>query len=63
MRLIRRANPFRQHIGLGASRVIDVLEVFWPVTGKTQVFENVAVDKSYEITEDKPALRPLPLPK
>ena len=45
------ASPLRQQIGLGAAETIDVLEIFWPTTGETQRFENVATDQFIEITE------------
>ena len=44
-------NPLRQMIGLGESERIDVLEVFWPTTGETQVFADVAVDQVIHIVE------------
>ncbi len=45
------ANPLRQEIGLGKATRIDTLEIFWPTTGRTQRFHNVAVDQFIEITE------------
>jgi hypothetical protein len=45
------ANPLRQEIGLGTATSIDVLEIFWPKTGLTQTFRNLAVDQALEITE------------
>jgi hypothetical protein len=51
------AGPLRQEIGLGKARVIDLLEVTWPATGRTQAFRKVAVDQSIEITEGKDDLR------
>ncbi len=46
------ASPLRQTLGLGpvATR-IEVLEVFWPVTGETQRFEDVPVDQAIRIVE------------
>ena len=55
------ANPLRQHIGLGKAQRIDLLEVFWPTTGKTQRFQNVAVDQMIEITEHQTEYRKLDL--
>ena len=46
------ANPLRQHLGLGKATKVDVLEVFWPVTGKTQVFKEPPVDRLLRIVED-----------
>lgn len=62
------ANPLRQQIGLGRSKRIQRLEVTWPVTGKTQVFTNLAVNRLYLIKENEPAptataLRAIPFKK
>ena len=54
------ANPLRQQIGLGQATQIESLSVFWPTTGKTQRFENVAVDQFLEITEGQNEFRRLP---
>ena len=51
------ASPLRQQIGLGKAETIDVLEVFWPTTGETQRFENVAADQFIEITEGESDFR------
>ncbi|MFQ5600586.1 MAG: FG-GAP-like repeat-containing protein [Candidatus Krumholzibacteriia bacterium] len=45
------ANPLRQHIGIGKATRIRALEVFWPTTGRTQTFEDVAVDQTIRIVE------------
>ena len=45
------ANPFAQHIGLASATNASV-EVFWPASGKTQVFPNLAADQWYSIRED-----------
>jgi hypothetical protein len=45
------SNPLRQHIGIGQATTIDRLEIFWPVTGKTQVFRGVPIDTNIRITE------------
>jgi hypothetical protein len=37
------------------------LEVDWPVTGKTQVFTELAVDRFYTVREDSPHLEMLEL--
>ncbi len=57
------ASPLRQEVGVGRARVIDVLEVTWPASGRTQTFRKVAVDQSLEITEGRDefrVLRPAP---
>ena len=45
------SNPLCQHIGVGQAAVIEKMEIFWPVTGKTQLFEKVPVDVNLKITE------------
>ena len=45
------ANPLRQEIGLGAALAVDRVEIFWPVTGETQVIRNLALDHAYRIRE------------
>ncbi len=47
------ANPLRQQLGVGAATNAFV-EVFWPTTGKTQVFENLAAGRFYHIRETEP---------
>jgi hypothetical protein len=51
------ANPLRQEIGLGQASEIRRVEIFWPVTGKTQVVRNVALDRFYHIREGDPEAR------
>ena len=46
------ANSLRRHIGLGAAEKIEILEVYWPTTGRTQSFRDVAVDRMIVVTED-----------
>jgi hypothetical protein len=46
------ANPLQQHIGVGLATAIERIEITWPVTGKTQTFKNVPVDKNIKIKED-----------
>ena len=45
------ANPLEQHIGLGAATKIDRLEVYWPKTDRTDVFENMDVNQRLVIVE------------
>ncbi len=45
-------NPLRQHIGLGKAARVERLELYWPRTGKTQVFRGVEVDQALRIRED-----------
>ncbi|REK37927.1 MAG: CRTAC1 family protein [Planctomycetota bacterium] len=53
------ANPLRQTFGLGKSQRVARLEVFWPTTGETQVFEDLPVDQVIEIVEGEPQWRRL----
>jgi hypothetical protein len=55
------SNPLRREIGLGRAAKIDILEVFWPTTGKTQQFKDVDADQLIEITEGQASYRRLPL--
>ncbi len=61
-------NPLQQTIGLGKTDRVARLEIFWPTSSTTQVFENVAVDEAIEITEFAAGYRkldwkPISLPK
>jgi hypothetical protein len=55
------ANPLEQTIGLGSARRVARLEVHWPTSGTTQVFEDVAADQVIEITEFADSYRSRPL--
>src|SRR6185436_1265501 len=44
-------NPIRLQAGVGKATIIDEIEVFWPATGKKDVYTNVAVDKVYKAKE------------
>ncbi len=57
------ANPFRQTLGLGGSIAIDTLEVYWPVTGKTQKFTDIAANQFLKIREGEDTPVVLSLPK
>ncbi len=52
------ANPLRQEMGLGHATAIKRVEIFWPVTGRTQMVTNLDLDKFYRIREDEPATTP-----
>ena len=45
------ANPMRQEIGLGQAQIIKRVEIFWPVTGLTQVVPGLAINHLYQIRE------------
>jgi len=55
------ASPLRQEIGLGSARVIKRVEVFWPVTGLTQVVTGLEINRFYRIREGDAAPVPLEL--
>jgi hypothetical protein len=45
------ANPLRQEIGLGQAKDIASVEIFWPVTGQTQVLHGLEMDHFYKVRE------------
>jgi ASPIC and UnbV/FG-GAP-like repeat len=45
------ASSMRQEIGLGQAQVIKRVEIFWPVTGITQVVTGLAPNQTYHILE------------
>jgi hypothetical protein len=55
------ANPMRQEIGLGQARIIKRVEIFWPVTGLTQVVTGLEINRLYQIREGAAAPTPLEL--
>jgi hypothetical protein len=62
------ASPLQQHIGLAQADQIALLEVYWPTSGTTQVFRDIAADQAIEVTEFVESYRPLnwkpiPLPE
>jgi hypothetical protein len=52
-------SPFRLEIGLGAATAVTRVEIFWPVTGKTQVLTGLAADQAYRVREDAADATPL----
>lgn len=38
-------------LGLGEAARVDLLEVYWPTTGQTQTFRDVAADRFIRINE------------
>jgi hypothetical protein len=56
-------NPFRQEIGLGQAKAIKRVEIFWPVTGKTQVLEGLEMDRFYRVRENESKAELWNLPK
>ncbi|MGZ3440085.1 MAG: CRTAC1 family protein [Polyangia bacterium] len=55
------SSSFRRELGLGRAAAIRAVQVTWPATGKTQRFENVAMDRFYRVHEGAASLEPLPL--
>lgn len=53
-------STFRQEIGLGDAEAIERVEVFWPVSQTTQVFEDVPLDSLIRVTEGSDELERLP---
>jgi hypothetical protein len=49
------ASSLRQEIGLGQARRIVRVEIFWPVTGKTQIVTGLGLDRCYVIREGEAA--------
>jgi hypothetical protein len=45
------ANPLEQHIGLGKADRVALLEIYWPTSGTTQVFRDIAVNQGVVIAE------------
>jgi ASPIC and UnbV/FG-GAP-like repeat len=61
-------NPLQQTIGLGKTDRVALLEIYWPTSGTTQVFKDVAVNQALEVTEfatdyRKLDWKPISLPK
>jgi hypothetical protein len=44
-------NPLQQTIGLGRGSSVATLEIRWPTSNTTQVFNDVAVNQAIEVTE------------
>jgi hypothetical protein len=61
------ASPLEQLIGLGAADRVAELEVYWPTSGTTQTFRDLAADRFIEVTEFADTFRtrhfqPIPVP-
>jgi hypothetical protein len=44
-------NPLTQHLGLGQAKEVEKLEIYWPASDTTQVFEKLPVDRRVEVVE------------
>ncbi|MFT6050810.1 MAG: hypothetical protein ACI9B9_000448 [Halioglobus sp.] len=51
------ASSLQQEIGLGAASAIERIEIFWPVTGLKQIFEEVPMDRVISISESSDQLQ------
>ncbi|HUG10777.1 MAG TPA: CRTAC1 family protein, partial [Opitutaceae bacterium] len=56
------ASPLRQEIGLGDAEEIVRVEIFWPVTGETQVLTGLSVDRAYSVREGEALAHAMMLP-
>ena len=54
-------NPLRQSLGLGSATMVRRLEIYWPTSDTTQLFENLPADQVLQITEDDPEIQVLEL--
>lgn len=52
------ANPLIAHLGLGKTDRVKRLEIDWPVTGETQVLENIPGDRRIRVTEGESSWEP-----
>jgi hypothetical protein len=57
------ANPLRQAIGIGKATNVELLEIFWPTTAKTQSFHDLAADQIIRIEEGEDRYTPVVLKK
>ena len=55
------ANPLRQTLGLGLASRIKTLEILWPATGRSQLFDDVQMDQAIRIVEGEDRYTPLGL--
>ncbi|MDX1640639.1 MAG: ASPIC/UnbV domain-containing protein, partial [Balneolaceae bacterium] len=51
------SSTLRQEIGLGNATAIQQIKIFWPASGKEQVFEDVQMDQFYKVFENKDELK------
>ena len=54
-------SSLQQEIGLGAATGIRTVAVTWPVTGETDVYADVALDRAYRVREGDAVLTPVAL--
>jgi hypothetical protein len=51
-------SPLELHFGLGTAARIERIEVFWPVSGETQLVDGLAADQSVTLVEGEREPRP-----
>jgi hypothetical protein len=56
-------NSYRLHIGVGKAATIRRMEVLWPQTGETQVFEDLPIGQLLTITEGRDEVEKTELPR
>ena len=54
-------SSLQQEIGLGSATAIRTVAITWPVTGETDVYAGVGLDRAYRVREGDPALTPVAL--
>ncbi|MDZ7362799.1 MAG: CRTAC1 family protein [candidate division KSB1 bacterium] len=54
------SSSLQQEIGLGQATAIQTIEITWPATGKTQIFQDVAMEQIYKIREGDSLMTVLP---
>lgn len=54
------SSPLRQEIGLGKATAVERVEVWWPGSGRRQVFTGVEPDRSYRLREGDPDIVTVP---
>lgn len=62
------ANPLEQHFGLGQAQRVARIEIHWPTSGTTQVFQDVAVNQGLVVAElatsyETRSWKPIPVPE
>jgi hypothetical protein len=57
------SNPLRQTVGLGRATKIERVEIYWPTSDITQIFEDVEMDRFVRIVEGENTITPIALNK
>ena len=57
------SSTVRQEIGLAQAHAIKRVEIFWPVSGTTQVLTGLQLDHAYRVREGADAAEPMTLPR